>query len=110
MPAPRICPEPGCPTFTTGGRCARHQALGEKSRGTARQRGYTARWERFRRHYLRRHPQCVSCGSTATDVDHVDGLGPLGPRGYDPANLRALCHPCHSARTAVDQPGGWNAR
>lgn len=44
----------------------------------------------------------------ASDVDHIDGLGPLGPRGHDPDNLRSMCHPCHSKRTAADQPGGWN--
>ena len=48
---------------------------------------------------------CIWCGGRATDVDHIDGLGPLGPRGYDPGNCRALCHSCHSWRTARDQSG-----
>ena len=30
-------------------------------RGSARQRGYTARWERARRLYLAEHPTCVMC-------------------------------------------------
>lgn len=38
----------------------------------------------------------------ATDVDHIDG----NPRNNAPANLRPLCHSCHSRRTATDQSFG----
>ncbi|WP_231332648.1 HNH endonuclease signature motif containing protein [Actinomadura graeca] len=61
----------------------------------------------MRNRFLRANPWCGRCGELAVEVDHIDGLGPRGPRGYDPGNLRSLCKPCHSARTARDQPGGW---
>ena len=59
--------------------------------------------------FLAAHPFCCvqGCGELAAEVDHIDGLGPRGPRGYDPANLRAMCKSHHSQRTARDQPGGW---
>ncbi len=38
----------------------------------------------------------------ATEVDHIDG----DSRNNEPANLRCLCHRCHSRRTAKDQAFG----
>ena len=66
-------------------------------------------WKRLRLQFLRAHPLCaehLARGETvpATDVDHIVAL----PRGeaLDPANLRALCHSCHSAKTRyIDQLG-----
>jgi 5-methylcytosine-specific restriction protein A len=51
---------------------------------------------------LRERPVCEECGREgATDVDHVVSLERGGT--HDPANLRALCHGCHSRKTvAVD--------
>lgn len=91
----------------------------DEGRPSAAERGYDTAWRITRAAFLEDHPLCMSdeCGALplwrrpeATDVDHIDGLGPLGPRGHDPTNLRALCHSCHSKRTARDQPGGWNRR
>jgi hypothetical protein len=39
------------------------------------------------------------CPERATDVDHIDG----NSRNNSPSNLRALCHKCHSRRTAREQ-------
>lgn len=36
----------------------------------------------------------------ATDVDHVTPLRRGGTN--DPANLQALCHPCHSRKTCAE--------
>lgn len=112
----RPCTTPGCPELTNRSRCPTHRLQVERTydrrRGTAHQRGYDRRWQKYRAWYLAHHPWCQhpGCGVMATDVDHVDGLGPKGPRGYDPANCRGLCHPHHSERTARDQPGGFNKR
>lgn len=115
----KVCPcigcaahEGTCPELVQTGRCPRCTTAAEQRRGTARQRGYDARWQRTQAAHLRKHPLCVEpgCLRPATDVDHIDGLGPLGPRGHDPGNLRSYCHSHHSKRTAVDQPGGWHAR
>lgn len=115
MPTPTICLEPGCPKLAVrAGRCERHRLerrrADDRRRPTAQQRGYDVRWQRTRKTYLRLQPVCEldGCEEPATDVDHIDGLGPSGPRGHDLLNLRALCHPHHSQRTARDQPGGWN--
>ncbi|GIG63626.1 hypothetical protein Lfu02_79980 [Longispora fulva] len=110
--AAKTCSTRDCPNITRAGRCADCRRAAEAARGSARERGYDARWDRTRAAFLARRPRCarLGCTRTATDVDHRDGLGPLGPRGHDPANLRPLCHEHHSQRTARDQPGGWNRR
>ena len=67
------------------------------------------RWRRLRARILRERPFCeCGCGKPSTDVHHLDGLGLNGPRGYDPANLQALAHDCHSRITAGEH--GWGAR
>lgn len=80
-----------------------HQARPPRdARPSAAARGYGARWRKFRAWFLAAYPMCSTpgCPEPATDVDHIDGAGPLGPRGYDPANCQALCHACHSRKTA----------
>lgn len=108
----RPCSVPYCPNLTDHGRCSDHRRDAERARGSAAARGYDGQWQTTRARYLadlRRHDpdrtaRCENCGRPETDddplhVDHIDGLGPHGPRGHDPANLQALCHPCHSAKT-----------
>jgi 5-methylcytosine-specific restriction enzyme A len=109
--APRTCREPGCPQLVLEPgryRCPRHhkdlRARLDAGRLGARARGYDAAWERVRAAFLVAHPRCQRCGAPAVDVDHVVAIDDGGPR-LDPANLRALCHPCHSSRTARDQGG-----
>lgn len=63
------------------------------------------RWQHARRAFLREHPLCCDCGELgavveATDVDHV-----VPHRGdpklfWDRSNWQALCHECHSRKTA----------
>lgn len=75
------------------------------------QRGYGADWQRVRRLVLADEPLCRFCveaGRTtaATEVDHIAPFdGKDDPRRLDPANLRALCRPCHMARTARQANG-----
>jgi 5-methylcytosine-specific restriction protein A len=97
---PRYCP-PGL---------TRRPAPSEVARPTAAQRGYGSAWQRFRVSYLAEHPLCVPCSEAgrveeATCIDHKDGKGPLGERGYDPANLTAMCATCHAKKT-VKHDGG----
>jgi 5-methylcytosine-specific restriction enzyme A len=123
--AGRICPTPGCPNITTGGRCDTHQRQADQARGTATERGYTSRGhQRFRRTVLRRDPTCVCvdtshdhpapCSAQSTVADHYPRsrreLVAAGANPDDPAHGRGICTPCHNRRTAADQPGGWNAR
>ncbi|RSM73462.1 HNH endonuclease [Kibdelosporangium aridum] len=115
MPTSRKpCSWPGCEELVAKGRCPAHQSKAERQRGSGTDRGSTARWQRFSEWYLATHPLCVGwptgpCGAKATQPDHIDGCGRNGPRAYDLTNLRPLCKPCHSRRTAHDQPGGWHA-
>ncbi|MET8824776.1 HNH endonuclease [Streptomyces sp. NPDC004610] len=115
----QVCPTPGCPTLTPGGRCDPCQRKAGRQRPSAASKGYDTRWARTRAAYLRAHPycECHACQAQppllrprATEVNHRDGLGPLGPRGHDWANLQAMTKAHHSRETAKHQPGGWNDR
>ena len=113
--AKRVCSAPGCPQLTDGGRCGTHKREADQARGSRQQRGYTAAHEAFRRAVLRRDPTCVRCNAAPSKhADHHPlSLRELRARGldpYDPRRGRGLCQPCHSAETARNQPGGWNAR
>lgn len=60
-------------------------------------------WQRLRASVLAGEPLCRHClwqGRIvpATDVDHVSG----DPGDNSAANLQALCHACHSRKTAAD--------
>jgi 5-methylcytosine-specific restriction enzyme A len=125
MPRPRytVCTVPGCPEYTTRGRCDEHRREAEQRRGSARQRGYGRGHEqRFRPGVLARDRTCVCgdethghaapCGRPAVHADHwpLDRRA-LVARGLDPDDPqhgRGLCPPCHSRHTAAEQPGGWN--
>lgn len=119
MPRPgriTICTVAGCPEFVDGGgRCDEHKRAADRSRGTARQRGYGGRnWTRARRAVLVRDRMCVlGCGRPATVADHwPTSRRDLIAQGVEdpdaPERLRGLCRDCHSRETAREQPGGWN--
>ncbi len=59
----------------------------------------TEKWARTRAIIRRRAGgRCKRCGreTTRLDVNHITALGD-GGAPYDPANLEALCRPCHRA-------------
>ncbi|MVB12344.1 hypothetical protein CAFE_30770 [Caprobacter fermentans] len=96
-----------CPNTTSNpnGYCDEHQALARERRGSARKRGYDTRWEKFRARYLREHPLCVDCEAEhrltpSTEVHHIHRLRDYPELKYAESNLMALCHQCHSKRTA----------
>ncbi len=78
----------------------------ERERGSARERGYTAEWDKAAREHRREHPFCVNCARRgllviATVTDHI-----VAHRGnvqlfWDRNNWQSLCDPCHS---------GWKQR
>lgn len=82
----------------------------DQGRPSARQRGYTAKWERYRKGFLLDHKLCVSCMNdgrrvVSTVVDHV-----IPHKGdmvlfWDPDNHQALCKPCHDRKTATEDSG-----
>ena len=101
----RACPVPRCPHLRP---CPVHARQADRARGNSRTvRGYGWGWITMRARYLRMHPLCVACGATASDVDHVI---PKARGGTDDAsNLQALCHACHSRKTARES-SGWGRR
>jgi len=100
---PKPCAAPGCSQPTTDRYCEAHRS--EQWRGTASQRGYTYRWAKVRRRFLKEHPLCAECQRqglvvAATVVDHI-----VPHRGdqalfWDRENWQALCKSCHDAKTA----------
>ena len=111
----KVCPTPGCPTLTPGGRCDECRTRAEQERGTAAQRGYGHRHRTlFRPRVLARAGHiCQLCGTAiATVADHYPRsrreLEDAGLNPNDPQYGRALCKPCHDRETAIHQPGGWN--
>lgn len=92
----RPCLRPGCPELVDGGYCETHRPAG-LPRADSTARGYGHRWTDLSATYRRTHPICECCGRRPTAlVHHRDGLGPGGPRGYDTANLIAVCRHCHT--------------
>lgn len=52
--AKRVCPTPGCPVLTGGGRCTKCRSEHEQARGTRQERGYDAAYDTEKRAYQRR--------------------------------------------------------
>lgn len=76
-----------------------------------------APWRRLRLSFLWENPLCRHCDAQgittpASEVDHIQPINPHDP--YDtkegkygdplnPANLQALCKPCHTKKTAASR-------
>ncbi len=110
-----ICSTPGCPEFTSSGRCAGCRQEADQRRGTAHQRGYGKKHQQFRQAVLARDSVCVVCGQEPSVVaDHHPHsrreLIDMGCDPDDPAYGRGVCKRDHDRSTAVAQPGGWNQR
>lgn len=113
----RPCRYPGCPALTDdhSGYCVRHlrfiRKAQDEQRGTAAERGYDRRWQKYRLSYLADHPLCALCAKkeppvvkAATEVHHIKALSDGGT--HEENNLMALCHGCHSSLTAKIQGFG----
>lgn len=77
----------------------------DERRPSSGDRGYDADWRAVRKQFLARHPTC-QCGRPATEADHVLAVRDRPDLRLSWSNLRALCRPCHSRRTATDQGFG----
>lgn len=113
------CKTPGCRNLhrNPDGYCdeckARYAASHPKeerkeNRPTARQRGYTAEWDRFAARFLRNHSMCAICGMPSTKVrlcvDHKDMPADVMLRVYggkfdlDESHYQALCGSCNAEK------------
>lgn len=83
-------------------------------RPTATQRGYDARWRKYRRAFLSLNALCRECGkhgrlTVATVVDHIVPHQGDPKLFWDRSNHQPLCHQCHSRKT-VKEDGGFGHR
>ena len=86
-----------CSVLTKSARCAKCQRELNKSRPSASQRGYDAKWRKLSKYLREAQPWCTWCGTTVDlTVDHVLPLSMGGSNELE--NLRVLCRPCNSAR------------
>ena len=91
--AAKVCPAPGCPALTTGGRCPTH------ARPTSTARGYDVAHVRESRAWKQRirageYVVCWRCGLPITDADDCD-LGHVDDE-RDTATKRARRAPEHA--------------
>jgi 5-methylcytosine-specific restriction protein A len=104
-PAPP-CRAPGCPERAVNGSfCAKDAKsqgrLSYQLKGSRRERGYPADWEKRRLRILRRDPVCLGCAEAlSSEVDHLLPLDRGGSN--DDSNLQGLCKGCHSRKTALE--------
>jgi len=91
-------------------RATERQRTNDAQRGSAASRGYDADWSKVRFRHLHHHPTCVVCGAKGSHVDHIQSVRDAPHRRLDPSNLRTMCSPCHSRRTARDQSAAWGRR
>lgn len=76
---------------------------------TPQSRGYGSAWVKLRKAILQRDRYlcqvCLADGrpTPATAVDHITPKAKGGTD--DPANLQAICKPCHDAKTIEDAGG-----
>jgi len=92
----------------------RREHVRHSERFNAHQRGYTREWRKVSTAFLQAHPLCSGFDSRceerglrvpATEVDHT-----IPHRGsmrifWDQTNWQALCHRCHSRKTAREDGG-----
>jgi 5-methylcytosine-specific restriction enzyme A len=111
--AKRPCARAGCGALVDRGYCPQCRASSpaithDRLRGSSAARGYDGAWQRARVFYLSLHPVCVDPYRRhvgviviATEIDHVIAVESRDdPRFWDETNWQALCHACHSYKTA----------
>ena len=113
------CAAPACGALVRGVRyCPKHEHLikvvtrqHDERRESSAQRGYSYKWQQARKGFLAKHQLCVACLAdglvvASTDVDHI--IPHKGDKDlfWTRSNWQALCHPCHSRKTATED-GGW---
>lgn len=83
-------------------------------RGSARERGYTTRWDKARKTFLREHPLCRMCQgqgrvAAATVVDHI-----VPHRGdqalfWNTDNWQPLCKSHHDSAKQAEEAHGYSS-
>lgn len=101
--APRLCscgrivaPGQRCPHVVLADR--ERKARFDQNRASARERGYTSKWQREREAFLKVHKTCRrdGCGKPANIVDHIRPHRGNWKIFWDRSNWQPLCVTCHS--------------
>ena len=111
------CSAGGCNALVPvgSGCCAVHtrtrRAVTDARRGSARQRGYSAKWDAYSRRFVRAHPFCVECQrqgrvTAAQCTDHIVPHKGDARLMWDPNNHQAICL-AHNSAKAVREEGGF---
>jgi len=117
MRGARIC---GCSLKIAAGEacpCERRRAeerrkRAEAARPSARDRGYTTKWERERKAYLEAHPYCTrdiggrACGRPATVVHHLTPHRGDRKLFWSRSNWAPRCTTCHNRGEQSAEKGG----
>ena len=112
-----FCKYPGCGALCRGDYCPAHAAYGKAQarereraadarRGSAHQRGYTARWARYSRAFLARPENAFctlhlddGCAGVAQCVDHIiPPASPEDPLFWEGGNHQPACIHCNSVK------------
>ena len=106
------CHHQGCPRLVEVNEryCEEHAPLHKESVRPSRANGAwycTKRWQILRKNVLAEEPFCRECmkqgfAVQATDVDHIISHKGNPELFWDRTNLQALCHSCHSKKTAKE--------
>jgi 5-methylcytosine-specific restriction endonuclease McrA len=93
---------PGVPVWDSE---RQRKAAHDQRRPSSQERGYDAQWRKLRDAFAAANPVCSvpGCGRPTEDIDHVKSVRTHPELRLVWANLRALCHPHHSERTAREQ-------
>ena len=124
MPLFSLCKWPGCNARVPFGEkyCEKHKARAKEqlasryhSGKSASSRGYTYRWKKAAKAFLKAHPLCAECSrngrtTPATCVDHIVPWRGDRKLFWDESNWQPLCAECHSRKTAKEDGGFGNAK
>ncbi len=104
------CKHPSCPNLVAYGEvyCEEHKSLypGEGKR-SASARGYTHRWQKVSKAFLKAHPLCVRCQAEgryikAEVVDHIIPHKGDKKLFWDRDNWQPLCKRHHDIKTMTE--------
>lgn len=112
----RPCKYPGCRRYAITGSayCKEHAVQLDRERDSRRlsshERGYDRRWAKASKAFLKSHPLCAECArqgrtTPATEVDHIVPHKGNKSLFWNSDNWQALCHECHSRKTALEDGG-----
>ena len=98
------CKHPGCSRLTDGKYCDEHKAMHPEAVRSASKRGYTSKWQRASKAYLKEHLLCAKCMKNgrytqATVVDHIIPHRGNSDLFWDKDNWQPLCKQCHDRKT-----------